>query len=298
MKKLLIIPIYFCVAVLLLVPLNKTYSRLSETKEFNEYYALENSAQQVNFGSRIHNSYAHELEINWIVSRLQLNGWNIQVREGKYQNRNVSNIIAMNSVNPPEILIGAHFDSRLESDRDPNPLKQTLPVPGANDGASGVAVLVELSRIIDISYPSIWLVFFDAEDDGDIKDQDWIMGSRFFVSTLEQTPKAVIILDMIGDKDLTIFREINSNINITDDIWKLADRFGFSDTFIDTEKYSMLDDHIPFLENSIPSVLLIDFDYDYWHTTADTIDKLSSASLGKVGSTILAWINQFESLIY
>ena len=298
MKKFLIIPIYICVFILFFVPSQELYSGISVAKEFNGYYALVNSAQQVNFGPRIYDSYAHEQEINWIVSRLQLNGWNIKMQEGNYQGRNVSNIIARNSDDPPEIIIGAHFDSRLESDRDPDLLKQKLPVPGANDGASGVAVLIELSRITDTSYPSIWLVFFDAEDDGDIQDQDWIIGSRFFVSNLEQTPKAVIILDMIGDKYLDIYRENNSSIEIADDIWKIAARLGFSDTFIDTEKYSMLDDHIPFAEKGIPTLLLIDFDYDYWHTNADTIDKLSSESLEKVGLTILAWINQFDSFLY
>ena len=118
------------------------------------------------------------------------------------------------------------------------------------------------------------------------------MGSRYFVSKLETKPQAVILLDMIGDENLNIHIERNSNIELSDEIWSTAQLLGYEKNFINTPKYSISDDHIPFIEAGIPAVDIIDFDYPYWHTTADTIDKISADSLAIVGSTILFWINQ------
>jgi len=261
------------------------------TKQFNGNRALAYSAIQVNFGPRIYNSYAHDREINWITSELLQNNWIIKVDSGFYNARHIINIIGKTSPTPPDIIIGTHYDSRMIANRDPDISKQSFPVPGANDGASGVSVLLELSRIIDRSGLSIWLVFFDAEDDGNIQNQEWIMGSRQFAENLENSPNAVIVVDMVGDRNLDIYQEMNSNKTLNDALWQQAAALGFSDKFIDSGKYSMLDDHIPFVEMGIPTALIIDFDYAYWHTTSDTLDKLSANSLKTVGSTINSWIN-------
>ena len=110
------------------------------------------------------------------------------------------------------MIIGAHYDSRLLADPDPDPSLRNQPVPGANDGASGVAVLLELARILPKNLDkTIWLVFFDAEDNGNIPGYDWIMGSRVFVQTLIDKPDEAIIIDMIGDADLNIYQEKNSD---------------------------------------------------------------------------------------
>ncbi len=95
---------------------------------------------------------------------------------------------------------------------------------------------------------------------------------------------------MIGDADLNIYKEENSNQVITDEIWKTAKDLGYGDKFIDTFKYSLIDDHTPFLEAGIPAADLIDFDYPYWHTVQDTPDKVSAGSLQAVGDTLLTWI--------
>jgi hypothetical protein len=95
---------------------------------------------------------------------------------------------------------------------------------------------------------------------------------------------------MIGDADLNIYREKNSDPTLTDQIWKAAKELGFEDKFIDHKKYDMLDDHTPFIEKGIPAVDIIDFDYPYWHTTQDTADKVSSTSLAVVGNTLLKWL--------
>jgi hypothetical protein len=138
----------------------------------------------------------------------------------------------------------------------------------------------------------VWLVFFDAEDQGRIEGWDWILGSRAFAESLQGTPDSVIIVDMIGDADLNIYYERNSDAELSQAIFETAHELGYADQFIQEEKYSILDDHTPFLELDIPAVDLIDFDYPYWHTTADTADKVSSESLSAVGVTLRHWILQ------
>jgi glutaminyl-peptide cyclotransferase len=188
------------------------------------------------------------------------------------------------------IIIGAHFDTRIYADEDPDPDKRTQPVPGANDGASGVAVLLELARILPVDLKQdIWLVFFDAEDNGNIPGWDWIMGSRYFVNSLQGKPNAAIIVDMIGDADLNIYLERGSDKELSAEIWSVAADLGYSQ-FIPFPKYNILDDHVPFLEAGIRAIDIIDFDYPYWHTTEDTLDKVSSESLEAVGETLRVWL--------
>jgi Zn-dependent M28 family amino/carboxypeptidase len=164
------------------------------------------------------------------------------------------------------------------------------PVPGANDGASGVAVLLEIARVLPDEENKIWLVFFDAEDQGNLDGWDWTLGSQAYANTLTITPQALVLLDMIGDADLNIYREGSSDITLKNEIWLTAANLGYSDQFINTEKYTIIDDHTPFLEKGIHAVDLIDFDYPYWHTTADTADKVSPQSLEIVGNVLLTWL--------
>jgi Zn-dependent M28 family amino/carboxypeptidase len=97
---------------------------------------------------------------------------------------------------------------------------------------------------------------------------------------------------MIGDADLNIYLEKNSNPALRAEIWSTAQKIGYGNQFINEEKFSMLDDHTPFLEAGIPAVDLIDFDYPYWHTTQDTPDKVSAESLQAVGDTLLSWVTE------
>ena len=208
----------------------------------------------------------------------------------------IQNVVAKWGEGAPWVILGAHYDSRNVADRDPNPAYRTTPVPAANDGASGVAVLLELARVIPgrikqtSRYQQVWLVFFDTEDNGDIPGWDWILGSRLFAGSLEQFPDAVVVLDMIGDTNLNILQEMNSDKQLTEQIWQVAERSGYQKEFIAKMGYSMEDDHTPFLERGIRAVDIIDFDYPFWHTTSDTLDKVSSHSLKAVGDVMLEWL--------
>ncbi len=267
-------------------------SPTSPPNSFDGQRAYEDVKTQVAFGPRIPGTEGHTQAVEWIRGELARAGWQVEIQESEALGKPIRNIVAKRSVESPEIILGAHYDSRMYADQDPNPDNSFKPVPGANDGASGVAVLLELARTLPANAPNVWLVFFDAEDNGRIEGWDWILGSREFVKNNPVQPRAVVIVDMIGDADLNIYKERNSNSALTDEIWEVAARLGYGDVFIPAYKYSMLDDHTPFIEAGIPAVDLIDFDYPYWHTLADTPDKVSAASLQAVGQTLWGWITQ------
>ncbi len=260
---------------------------------FNGQRAFRDVNYQVSLGPRIPGNTAHAQTIEYIYQTLIKYGWELEIQEIEVMGHPIKNIIARRGSGDEWIILGAHYDTRRFADRDPNPQLQYDPVPGANDGASGVAVLLELGRVLPKDLDKeIWLVFFDAEDQGEIPTWDWILGSKGFAASLTDLPAAVVIVDMVGDADLQIYREKNSNSDLTDDIWKTARKSGFGKYFIDEEKYSILDDHIPFIRLGIPSVDIIDFDYPYWHTTADTADKTSADSLSAVGITLYNWLTR------
>ena len=266
-----------------------TIHNIPPSVRFNGQRAYQDVLAQVAYGARTAGSQAHAETIAYIQEELQKAGWHSDVQETQWQGFAVQNIIASRTSEVPEIILGAHYDSRRLADRDPGP-GSSGPVPGANDGASGVAVLLELARTLPADSVPTWLVFFDAEDDGDLDGREWIMGSRAFVAALKFHPRAVIIVDMIGDADLNLYIERNSDAALSTEIWAQAAKLGYKQQFIQKAKYSMLDDHTPFLEVGIPAVDIIDFDYPYWHTAADTPDKVSAQSLQIVGETLRTWI--------
>lgn len=262
---------------------------LPQTKSFDGARAYQDVLAQVAFGPRTPDSQAHAKTVAYIQAELQKAGWKTIMQKTKWKGFSVQNIIASRNNQTPRIILGAHYDTRLLADRDPGPGRNS-PVPGANDGASGVAILLELARTLPSESIPIWLVFFDAEDNGGIDGRDWSMGSRAFVNDLTFHPRAAIIVDMIGDADLNIFIERNSDTALVTQIWGQANKLGYRRKFIPAPKHGLIDDHMPFLEAGIPAVDIIDFDYPYWHTTADTSDKVSSKSLQIVGETLLSWI--------
>ncbi len=271
--------------------------KIFHREEFQGQRAYADVLYQVNLGPRIPNSQAHDQVVAWIQGELSKAGWAVEQQScANCEKLPITNIIGKRGSGKPWIILGAHYDSRLLADQDPDPAKRSQPVPGANDGASGVAVLLELARTLPANLDKqIWLVFIDAEDDGDINGYDWLLGSRWFVQQLTQTyskenyPDAAIIIDMIGDKNLDLFYETNSNAALNQEIWKTASNLGYTQ-FTPRSKFNMLDDHTPFLEAGIPAVDIIDFDFPPWHTTSDTADQVSAESLNAVGSTLLSWL--------
>jgi glutaminyl-peptide cyclotransferase len=265
-------------------------NREPDPLSFDSSRAYADVQTQVAFGPRTPGSDGHAKIREWMRAELESAGWIVEVQETNRMGHPIYNIIAKRNDQSPQIVLGAHYDTRFFADNDPDLTKRSQPVPGANDGASGVAILLELARSLPKDIIPTWLVFFDTEDNGRIDGWDWILGSRAFAEEIKIAPRAVVIVDMIGDADLNIYLEKNSNLAIRTEIWSTAEKLGYGEVFINKEKYSMEDDHTPFLEAGIPAVDIIDFDYPYWHTTLDTPDKVSAKSLQAVGETLWNWI--------
>ena len=261
-----------------------------EPESFDGQRALADVQTQVAFGPRTPGSTGHAQVVEWMREELSDAGWESRIQSAEMLGHQIHNVIAYRGEEQPRIIIAAHYDTRLFADNDPDPAMRLEPVPGANDGASGVAVLLELARVLPEEDNSTWLVFFDAEDNGRIEGWDWILGSQAFVAELDFRPEAVVIVDMIGDADQNIYIERNSDPALVQEIWSVAAELGYDGAFIPEAKYSILDDHTPFLQAGIPAVDIIDFDYPYWHTVEDTADKISAGSLQAVGETLQEWI--------
>ena len=264
----------------------------AESVSFDGQRAYADVQTQVGFGSRVPGSEGHAQFQKWLQNELEAAGWQVEMQTSEALGHPIENLVARRGADPPQIVLGAHYDTRMFADNDPDAAQHTNFVPGANDGASGVAILLELARSLPAETVPVWLVFFDAEDNGRIEGWDWILGSREFVKNNPVRPRAAIIVDMIGDADLNIYKERNSDPALTDEIWAVAQGLGYESKFIPEYRHSMLDDHTPFLEAGIPAVDIIDFDYPYWHTIQDTPDKVSAESLKIVGETLRVWIMQ------
>jgi hypothetical protein len=256
--------------------------------------AYQYAAAQVDFGPRYPGSQGHTEVQSWLQKTLIDLGWSVETQSFTHLGVELTNLIArlpsqMDAHQP--IVLGTHYDTRPQADQDPN--NPTHPVTGANDGASGVAVLLEIARIIAVQPADtpVWLVFFDGEDSGNLNGWNWIVGSTYFAETMAIEPQAVIIVDMVGDRDLQLYYDRNSDAQLSQEIWAMAADLGY-DGFIPEYKYSMIDDHTPFNRLGIPAIDIIDFDYPAWHTTQDTLEQISADSLAQVGQTLLSWLYQ------
>ncbi len=277
---------------------------------FDQNRALSDLQHQLALGFRIPGTAAHRATRDWLQTQLQNAGATVTLQPFSHllggQTVQMWNIIAEIPgknlpATPVSVLLGAHWDSRPTADRDPDPAKRTQPIPGANDGASGVAVLLEIARQLK-AHPiarNVTLVLFDGEDYGPEID-NMLLGSAYYAAHLPvNRPDWGILLDMVGDKNLDIYREPFSDEyarSVNNRVFTAADVLGYlgganTPGFINQPFYTtIIDDHIAINKAGVPMADLIDFNYPYWHTTADTVDKCSAASLKIVGMTVLAAI--------
>jgi glutaminyl-peptide cyclotransferase len=268
------------------------FTRTPAHDTFDGTHAFNDVQTQVDMGPRTPDSAGHAQILAWMQAELEAAGWQVTIQQATSMGHPIQNLVAFRSAEPAAILIGAHYDTRMYASRDPDPTKRGQPVPGADDGASGVAVLLELARTLPKHTVPISIVFFDAEDNGDIAGWDWILGSRAFVASMASKPSAMILVDMVGADPLSLPWESNSDPGLRSSIWQMATRLGYGDVFVSREKYSIEDDHTPFLQAGVPAVDIIDLDYPYWHTTSDTPEHVSSRSLQAVGDVLWNWLTQ------
>ena len=259
------------------------------THPFNGNVAYSFALDQCKMGPRPAGSPQGWALGDYIIKQLQSYNWSVSVQEFTYKDVLVRNIVGSKG-NGPIMMLGAHYDTRPIADKDTE--KSHEPIVGANDGASGVAVLLEMARILDESDLNwqVWLTFFDAEDRGHVDEWPYAAGSEYMASHLTERPQYMILVDMIGDLEQDIYWETNSDPKLLQEIWDIASQLGYDDYFIPEQRWGITDDHTPFIKLGIPAVDLIDFDYPYWHTTHDTCDKIGPASLERVGRVIQRWL--------
>lgn len=276
------------------------------TPSFDRDYAFAMLERQCAFGPRVPGTAAHDSCLNFLERELRYSATNSAIVRQRFshiidksrQEVTLTNLIAsFNLAAGERVLLCAHWDTRPWADQDPDPANRDLPIIGANDGASGVAVLLAVARALKSSPPPVGvdIVLFDGEDIGTAgKSETFAAGSRYFAQHKDAryVPRYGLLLDMVGDRDLALYKEGNSiryASGLVAHIWELARRLGISE-FRDEQRFEVADDHLPLLLAGIPCIDIIDFDYPYWHTLADTPERCSAESLDKVGRVVLAAI--------
>jgi glutaminyl-peptide cyclotransferase len=288
--------------------------------------ALAYAAAQVAFGPRVPGSAAHKQAGDWIVAQMRQRADTVEVQEWTHvtqsgQRLPMRNILARFA---PErtnrVLYITHWDSRPTADSDRNLGARQRPVPGANDGASGVGLFVALADAMRKTPPTVGvdLLFVDGEDWGAFEDitdttknKDVLIGSQYFVSTMPATytPMFGVVWDMIGDASLQLLQEghsINGAPEVVSRVWGVAKELGYGRFFQSVAMSAITDDHVPFIRKGLRVIDVIDIDYcldgstgcggdpsrNLHHTQGDTIDKISAESLQVVGDVALTLVTR------
>ncbi|MBN1826716.1 MAG: M28 family peptidase [Candidatus Eisenbacteria bacterium] len=275
------------------------------TPSFDEKKAFRYLEKQVSFGPRIPGSEGQARTLQWLEETLRPLAPRLEKRSFTGVNpltgesaRGTNLIASFRPESKDRIFLGAHWDTRIFADFDPDPARRRDPVPGANDGGSGTAVLLVLAEVFRDNPPpyGVDLLFFDFEDQGvPGGESGWCLGSRSFVAGMALTgyrPRAGIVVDMVGGEGLRIAREKRS-IDCCSRLVETLFRIGASeapDIFADGPLRDIYDDHAPFIEAGIPAVDLIGITFPEWHTVNDLPDRCSPKSLGAVGRTLLKLI--------
>ena len=284
------------------------------SNEFNADSAMSYIRQQLAFGPRVPGTEPARKTGDWIVAHLHATAdtvleqrWTHTLANGKPLP--MRNIFARFKPNAKErILYVTHWDTRPVADMETDPVKAGMPIPGANDGASGVALLLAVSDALKKAPPGVGvdLLFVDGEDWGTFTpDVDVLIGSTYFAEHLPSAgyrPLFGVLWDMIGDADLNIYQEVNSAQaapEVVQKVWGLAKDMGYEKYFIPEAKEPITDDHVPLIKAGLRVIDVIDIDYgprnasglvttSYHHTLDDTIDKVSVKSMKIVGDVAVA----------
>ncbi len=280
---------------------------------FDADQAFADILKQVDMGPRVPNSPAHAKCVAWLDSELTACTQNVELQKftdpgySPGETLNLTNVIA--SFNPKatwRVLILTHFDTRPWADEDPNPKNHTTPIPAANDGGSGTAVMLELARQMKLHPPPIGvdLFFDDGEDYGKYQVDNltrYFLGVKYFVSVkpADYNPRFAILLNMVGDTNADFEPETNSVQSapqFVNEIWNTAAQMGLSH-FHTGHGSDIEDDHLPLIQAGIPSVDIIDGDLvghvspdpnrKYWHTLDDLPKHLAPSTLSEVGRLLL-----------
>ncbi len=268
------------------------------TGGFDGAKAFEHVKKLVAIGPRQAGSPGILLAQEYIRKQLKSFGCNVEedsfevsTPAGRLPMRNIVAKIPGASANV--VLLLGHYDTKRQEN-----------FVGANDGGSSAGLLLEMARVFcgQKGSVSIWIAFLDGEEAiGEWSDTDGTYGSRQMAAKLALANellriKAVLLVDMVGDRELNLKRESKSTGWLTEIVWRTAKRLGYEKHFL-SEKQAIEDDHIPFLKRGVPAVDLIDFDYPAWHTPNDTLDRVSAKSMGVVGHVVLESVKEIEKKV-
>jgi hypothetical protein len=275
-------------------------------REFQGTTAFQYLETQVSFGPRIPGTPAHQRMRGWLDSLLRHRADTLVVQDWNHVTASgdtlaLTNFIARFRPSAPErIMFLAHWDSRPHADSPTWP-DSTKPVPGANDGGSGVALLLGVADVLQRAPPGIGvdLLFVDGEDYGDFTKtpDDVLIGSRYFAAHQVAGGALLyaVLFDLIADKDLQIYQEGNSLVGapeVVELVWDTAKDLGYGGYFVASPRHTLIDDHLELQKVGIHAIDVVDFDYPAWHTVGDTIDKVSAASLQVVGDVAVALVRR------
>ena len=281
--------------------------------EFNSDSAFRYASEQLDFGFRTPGSGAHAKCAAYLKNKLSQWCDTVVMQEFNTKLWNGTNVTGKNiigSLNPEKakrILLGAHWDSRMWADHDPDEANHKLPLPGANDGASGIAVLMEMARAMSQMRPDVGVDFicFDVEDQGvpewaeTYEEDSWCKGSQFW-SKQPHVPyyQAVygILLDMVGTQSPRFTKEefsLQYAPGVTAKLWNAAAAIGHGNVFVDQKSDPILDDHL--YVNRLANIPMVDIVqntpgcsfYPYWHTVKDDINAIDANTLGIVGNVVM-----------
>ena len=275
-------------------------------REFDGQAAFGYIEKQIGWGPRIPGTKAHQQMATWLDSLLRqradtliVQRWNHVTVKG--QTLPLQNFLArFNPSAQKRILFLAHWDSRPRAD-SPLSRDSTKPVLGANDGGSGVALLLGVAHVLKRTPPAVGvdLLFVDGEDYGDFTKApaDVLIGSRYYGAhqPAGSKPLYAVLFDLIADKDLQIYQEGNSLVGapeVVELVWDTAKDLGYGGYFIASPRHTLIDDHLELQKAGIRAIDVVDFDYPAWHTQYDTIDKVSPASLQVVGDVAMALVRR------
>lgn len=277
---------------------------------------------QTDMGPRVPGSAAHARCRAWLVERLAAAGADtVFVQRGTIANGcgkdvGINNVMGRFGLDKgTRLLLLAHYDTRPWADEDPDPANRNTPIDGANDGASGVGVLLQLAQMIGRQAPGVGvdILFVDAEDSGITDESDpntdntWCLGSQYFVANLPysgQLPRGAVLLDMVGGRDAVFHREFFSDSQaraLTDRVWKAAAEAGQGARFTDNVAGAINDDHVHLLYAGIPAVDIIEIGHPQtggfnptWHTLQDNIDNIDPATLQAVGNVVARFVYTYK----
>jgi hypothetical protein len=268
--------------------------RTSSSMRFSGDLAYRALVDQVRMGPRVPGTPGHDRTLAYIENRVR--GLANEVRRETFfhDGHAMTNLVArLAPGRGSPVLVAAHWDTRRWCDQDLDPRYRDRPGPGANDGASGASVLIELARVLSSCSLTreVRLVWLDGEDWGR-ETEDMFLGARAYVARHRKDPPMWgLLLDMVGEREVQIPREAFSQERapvLLEAVFRRARELGLSGTFPDRSGEAVLDDHLIFLDAGIPVVDLIDFDYPEWHTHSDTPRHCAPSSLERVGALVLS----------